>query len=255
VKGRAIRLSRGRRLVLEHCRLAQDVPKGVLRAEIDLSPLIPARAAATPERPPWTAIFAKAQAIAAAGMPELRRIYVSLPWPHLYEVPRSVAAVVIERPLDGEPAVFYARVGAPDLMPLPAIAARIREVKDAPIETVKDHRMAMLLAALPLPLRRLAFWLGRNLGRQVPNHFGTFGVSVIGAQGVSIVMGVSHWTSFLSYGPIGADGRVEIFVTFDHRVMDGGVAAQAIRRLEEALHGPLLAELRGMAAAAPAVAA
>ncbi len=248
MKGRAIPLSRARRLVLEHCRLAQDVPKGVLRGEIDLAPLLPARAAARPERPPWTAIFAKAQAIVAAEMPALRRIFVKLPWPQLYEVPQSVAAVVVERPLDGEAAVFYARIGAPDRMTLPAIAARIREVKDAPIETVKDHRTALRIAGLPAPLRRAAFWLGRNLGRQVPNHYGTFGVSVVGAQGISIVMGVSHWTSFLSYGPIGAEGRVEIFVTFDHRVMDGGTAAQAIRRLEAALHGPLLAELRGMAA-------
>jgi hypothetical protein len=251
MKGRAIPLSRARRLVVEHCRLAQDVPKGVLRGEIDLAPLLPARAAAGPERPPWTAIFAKAQALTAAEMPALRRIYVKLPWPLLYEVPRSVAAVVVERPLDGEPAVFYARIGAPELLPLSAIAARIREVKDAPLDSVKDHRTALLLARLPLPLRRAAFWIGRNLGRQVPNHFGTFAVSVVGGQGIDIVLGVSHWTSFLSYGPIRADGRVEVFVTFDHRVMDGGTAAQAIRRLEATLHGTLLAELRAMAQAPP----
>ncbi len=252
MRGRAIPLSRARRLVLEHCRLAQDVPKGVLAGRVDLAPLIAARAAAGPARPPWTAIFAKAQALTAAAMPELRRTYVTLPWPQLYEVPQSVAAVVVERDLDGEPALFYGRIRAPEAMPLAAIGARIRAAKDAPLATVKDYRTALLVSRLPQPLRRAAFWLGRNIGRQVPNHFGTFGLSVVADQGIAIILGVSHWTSFLSYGPIAADGAVEVHLTFDHRVMDGGAAARSIRALEAALHGPVLAELRGMAPAAVA---
>lgn len=253
MKGRAIALSPARRLVVEHCRLAQDVPKGTMKAWLDLAPLVAARAAAGPARPPWTAIFAKGMALAAAGMPELRRVFVTLPWPHMYEVPASVAAIVVERDLEGEPGLFYGRIKGPERMPLAAIGARIREAKEAPLAAVKDYRTALLIARLPGPLRRLAFWLGRNWGRQAPNHFGTFGISVVAETGVEILAPVAHWTSFLTYGPIGPDGRVEAYITFDHRVMDGGGAVRALRGLAEALSGPVLQELRAMAATPPPV--
>jgi hypothetical protein len=62
---------------------------------------------------------------------------------------------------------------------------------------------------------------------------------------------VAPWASFLNYSPIGAGGTVEVFFSFDHRVMDGiaGIAgAQAVQALERMLHGPVLAELQAYAA-------
>jgi hypothetical protein len=252
MRGRAIPLSAARRLVVEHCRLSQGVPKTTLAGRLDVGALVAARAAAAAGRPPWTAVFAKAMALAAVAVPELRRSYVKLPWPHLYEVPASVAAVVVERDLGGEPALFYARVRAPEATPLAAVAARIREAKEAPVGAVKDFRTALAVARLPQPLRRWAFWLGRNLGRQMPNHLGTFGVSALGDRGVSFIAPVSHWSGFLAYGPIGADGGVELFFTFDHRVLDGAAAARAFHALGAALRGPVLEDLRALAAAGAA---
>jgi hypothetical protein len=60
---------------------------------------------------------------------------------------------------------------------------------------------------------------------------------------------VSPWTTFVSYGPIGADGRVEIVLGFDHRVMDGAVISRAFDGLAAALNGPVAAELRALKAA------
>ena len=48
-------------------------------------------------RIPWPVVFAKAYALVAAGSPPLRRVYVKLPWPRLYELPQSVASIIIER--------------------------------------------------------------------------------------------------------------------------------------------------------------
>jgi len=253
VKGRAVPLSAPRRLVVEHCRLAEAVPKGALKGTLALAPLVASRAAAGPSRPPWTAIFAKALGLAAAEVTPLRRIYVKLPWPHLYEVPESVAAIVVERSVQGEPGLFYGRVKAPEATPLAAIAERLRDAKEAPVDSVKDYRTALRLARLPLPLRRAAFWAGRNWGRQVPNHFGTFGITAVAAGGTVFSRVVTHWTSCLSYGPIGADGRLETYFTFDHRVMDGAAAVQAFQALEAALHGPVAAELRALGRPATAV--
>ena len=58
---------------------------------------------------------------------------------------------------------------------------------------------------------------------------------------------MASWASFLNYGPIAADGTVEVFFSFDHRVMDGMAGAQAVQALERMLHGPVLAELQACA--------
>ncbi|MBX9699990.1 MAG: 2-oxo acid dehydrogenase subunit E2 [Acetobacteraceae bacterium] len=253
MKGRSIPLSPARRLVLEHCRLAQGVPKGALRGDLALDAVAAARSAAGAARPPWTAIMAKAMALAAREVPELRRIYVKLPTPRLYEVPESVAAIVVERLLAGEPALFYGRVKAPDALPLAGIAARVREAKEAPVEEVADFRAALLVSRLPQPLRSAVVWTGRNLGRQVPNRFGTFGVTAVAAGGTVFSRVVTHWTSCLSYGAIDRSGQVEAYLTFDHRVMDGAAAVRAFQALAAALEGPVLAELRALDRAEVAV--
>jgi pyruvate/2-oxoglutarate dehydrogenase complex dihydrolipoamide acyltransferase (E2) component len=40
---------------------------------------------------------------------------------------------------------------------------------------------------------------------------------------------------------------VDIYLSVDHRVIDGGPAARAIRTLEAMLNGPVLDELRALA--------
>ena len=40
---------------------------------------------------------------------------------------------------------------------------------------------------------------------------------------------------------------MDIYLSVDHRVIDGGPAARAIRALEAALNGPVLDELRALA--------
>lgn len=221
------------------------VPRGVLAGVLELAPLVAARASA-PDRPPWTAIFAKAHALVAREMPELRRIFVKLPWPQLYELPTSVGAIVIEREIDGEPALFYARIKSPETMPLLEIGERIRKAKTAPLSEIGEFRLALAVARLPRPLRQMVIWMGRNIGRQVPNRFGTFGISSAGDQGIAFTTAVSHWTSFLTYGPIGSDGRLELYLTFDHRVLDGSRAAAAFQALRSKLLGPVLMELHAL---------
>jgi hypothetical protein len=85
-----------------------------------------------------------------------------------------------------------------------------------------------------------------GLGRQVARLFGTFAISVLGGQGATILDTIAVWPGFLSYGPIGPDGTVEIVISVDHRVIDGGPAARAVRLIGDALNGALLAELNGL---------
>jgi hypothetical protein len=242
MKGRSIPLSRARRIVSDHSYFARKTPQGVLRQIINIEPMVEARAAAKP-RPSWTSLFIKAFALVAQGSPPLRQAYVKLPWPQLYEYPVSVASLVVERSFEDEDVIFTRRIKDPANRPLTEIAATIEEAKTAPIETITDFKKALQLGRAPTLIRRAFWWLGMNIGRQRPNYFGTFGISVLGATGTTIVYPVSSWSVFVSYGPIAADGSVEIVLAFDHRVMDGAVVARAFGALEATLNGPVAAEV------------
>lgn len=251
MKGRRVPLSLPRRLATEFSYAARRSPRATLSGSLPLGALVAARAQAL-MRPPWSAILARAYALAAAELPVLRRVFVQMPWPHLYELPASTACVVVERDWrdatgQAEKALLFCRIKDPAALPLAEVASRIRQAKTAPLESLRDWRRARRIAALPWPLRRGLFWLGLNLGRQVPRWYGTFGISLLGAEGVAISSVVAPWASFLNLGPIGAEGSAVLHLSFDHRVMDGAAGAAALRALEAALHGPLLTELRALA--------
>ena len=185
MRGRRLPLSLARRLATEFSYATHRVPRATLSARLALRPLVAARNLA-PVRSPWSAIFVRAFALTTIELPVLRRVYTQLPTPGLYELPASTACVVIEREWQGEPALFFCRIKNPATLSLTEIAARIRRAKTAPIESIKDYRRALAIARLPWPLRRLLFWLGLNLGRQVPNSYGTFGVSVLGRSALPL---------------------------------------------------------------------
>jgi pyruvate/2-oxoglutarate dehydrogenase complex dihydrolipoamide acyltransferase (E2) component len=58
---------------------------------------------------------------------------------------------------------------------------------------------------------------------------GSFAISALGSHGAAIVDTIPVWTSFLNYVPIDRDGGMDIYLSDDHRVIDGGEAARAIR--------------------------
>ena len=74
----------------------------------------------------WTVLFAKAFALAARTHAPLRRAYVARPWPRLYEHPFSIASFAVERSFAGEPAVFFAKVRAPEQQTLSALDEHLR---------------------------------------------------------------------------------------------------------------------------------
>ena len=53
-------------------------------------------------------------------------------------------------------------------------------------------------------------------------------------------------TTGLNYGVVSADGSVDVRLTYDHRVLDGGTAARALADMEAVMNGPILAELNGL---------
>ena len=246
MRGRDITLSAPRRFLTDMLHFASRVPTVPVQRRMQLIEVAAAREAVA-DRPGWPAVFLKAYARVAAEMPELRRVYVTLPRPRLYEYPTSVASVAVEREYQGEKAVFFGRINNPAGSPLTAINAQMRALVETPVEKVKSFRKMLRFARLPRFLRRLLMWLGLNLPRSRPNQFGTFGLTVYSSLGAESLHPISPLTTTLTYGVIQPDGSVDVRIVYDHRVLDGATVARALARLEAELNGPICDELRALA--------
>jgi hypothetical protein len=246
--GRNLPLSLPRRFICDLVHFARKVPTVPVQRHMSLAPVVAARQVAEP-RPSWCTIFTKAYAIVAAARPELRRAYLSFPWPHLYEHPANVASVAIERHYGGEQAVFFAHLRGPEQQPLTALDAHLRRCKEQPVESIGLFRRALHISRFPRPVRRLFWWIGLNSsGSKRAQRVGTFGVSVYSGLGAASLHPLSPLTTTLHYGVIAKDGSVDVRLIYDHRVMDGCNVARALAHLEEVLRSDIVAELRSLKA-------
>jgi hypothetical protein len=244
--GRNLRLTPFRRLVTDLMHFSAKVPSVTIDRRMDLGRLVLARQACLP-RPSWCAVFTKAYALVAQRTPELRRSYLTLPWPHIYEHPRNIVTLNVDRQHGDERVVIYVHVRNPENRSLAELDALVRRHKEEPLENIASFTRAMRLARLPFPIRRLVFWLGLNLfGRRRSHNFGTFGLTSTGAYGTGILKLTPLLTSTIHYGLFDSRGSIDMRLSFDHRVLDGAAAAQALVDLEGVLLNEILDELRSM---------
>jgi hypothetical protein len=243
-RGRFVALSPPRRFVGDLVHFAQKVPLITMQRRLALAPLVAARQACSP-RPGWAAIFVKAYACVAARYAELRRAYLPLPWPHIYEHPRSVASVAVERPYHDEYGVFFAVLPHVEGKSIRAIADQLRQYKESPLQKFGTYRRMLRVSRLPMPLRRLAWWFALNIsGRFRARYLGTFGMTVVSGMGAAIQSFLSPLTTALTYDVFAPDGSVDVRLAFDHRVLDAGTAARALGDLQAVLLGEIAEELR-----------
>jgi hypothetical protein len=243
MRGTVRKISIPCRLVADLMHASVRVPFVSLTRAVNVRPLVEARAQAA--RPPgWAAIFVKAFALVAREQPILRTLYVKWPLPGFYELPRSVAMVAIARTEDGQDCVLPQRVTAPDEIPLAQVDALIRQAKEAPISEVPAFRKMLRVTRLALPLRRILWAIGLNLGRQRANFFGSYGVTSVAAYGPGELHALSPGPFVLSYGVVGPDQNLDVVLRWDHRVTDAAPVAKALSRLEQVLNTEIAAEIR-----------
>jgi hypothetical protein len=244
--GRSLPLSLTRRLMCDLMACAKRIPSVPVQRTMNVGRLVEARGAVPASHAPgWVAIFAKAYGITAHPFPELRRTYLPFPRARLYEHPFSIASIAVERVYEGETAVLWGHVRAPEQQPLRKIQAHLQRLKDAPVESIGFYRRALSISRLPWPLRRAAWWIGLNVsGAKKAKSFGTFGISVYSSLGAEGLHPISPLTGTLNYGVIQPDGSLAVRLIYDHRVVDGATVARALACMEEVLNGDILAELR-----------
>lgn len=244
--GKTLRLSAPRTFITDLARVAREVPSVPIERRMNVASLTEAREVADP-RPGWCAIFIRAYSLVAARWPELRRAYISFPWPRLYEHPINMATVAIERRVQGEDAVLFAQLRAPEHQSVAAIEAYLRHCKEAPLENIGFFRRILTVSRLPRPLRWLIWWIGYHAsGRNRAKHIGTYGVSVISGHGAQALRLICPLTTALDYGIIDDNGEVDVRLTIDHRVLDGATAARVLADMEQVLNLEVLAELQRM---------
>jgi hypothetical protein len=235
-------ISLPRRFLIDFMHAASSIPAISFSRPLDVGPLMAARAKA-PLRPGWAAVFVKAFAIVAKDEPVLRTLYVKLPWPHFFEMPRSVAMVAVARTENGEDFILPEKVPAPEARSLVEIDAAIRRAKTAPIQDIPNFRKILMATRLPWPLRRLSWYLGQNVGRMCANNFGSFGVTSVSAYGPGELRAISPNPFLLSYGAVDPDNRIDVMIRWDHRITDAVVVARALNRLEHVLNTEISAEI------------
>jgi pyruvate/2-oxoglutarate dehydrogenase complex dihydrolipoamide acyltransferase (E2) component len=227
-------------------RFSIGVPRVTVQRRMNLGPLVEARKAQQ-ARPSWTAIFLKGYALLARETPELRRAYVKLPLPHLFEYPVSVASIAYEREHEGERAVLLSIIKGPERFSIAELESLMQVPRSRPVLEVKEFRRALNMARMPMPIRRLVMWLGLNLARQRANYFGTFQLSVYSGLGAESFNPLTPLTTLLNYGPIDENGFVNVRILYDHRVMDGANVARALERFEKILNGAVADEVMQVA--------
>jgi hypothetical protein len=240
--GRWLAISPFRQLVTDLMHFSQQVPAPAAERRMDLGPLLAARRASA-SRPSWAVLFAKAYALVARDYPQLRRCYLKFPWPHLYEHPHNVAAINVERRLATEDVILFCLIRSPENRSLEELDALLRRHKEAPVEELRSYQRAVGVSRIPWPLRRWFWWAALNVfGRRRCHNFGTFSLSSVASQGAGLLHMVAVLTSTLHYGLL-EQGRIDVRVTWDHRVMDGATIARALADLEAVLNREIVREL------------
>jgi hypothetical protein len=253
MRGTVRKISLSRRVIIDLMRASADIPFVAVRRTLSIGRLAAARKSLR-NRPAWAAIFAKAFAILAAEQPVLRRVYLKWPWPHFYDFPQTLAMIVVAP--DATPdGVLLFPVKAPDLTSLAEADAMIRSAKSQPIEATPFFRKTMMVTRLPQPLRRLAWAIGLNFGRQRGNYLGTLLVTSVAAFGGGEVEALGPQSFILSYDKVSDDGTIDVMIRWDHRIADAAFIGGELSRLEQILNNPLSDEILALVANERATAA
>jgi hypothetical protein len=240
------KLSDGRKLVCDIIHLAKKIPLADVVAELDVRELAEVRKLVRP-RIAWNVLLMKAYAQIAVARPELRQLYVRWPWPHVYQHPQSVCLMTFSREHLGEDRLFFGRFNSPEEETLLDLQKRYDEYRDGPVESVKQFRHQIRFTKAPLILRRMAWFLIRDVWvRKAASHMGTFGMSISCFRDVYGTSLVSPNTTALGVDVISRGGISRTLLTFDHRILDGQPVINILQELGRQLRGPILEEMKAM---------
>ncbi|MFN4906863.1 MAG: hypothetical protein ACK6AO_18235 [Planctomycetota bacterium] len=183
----------------------------------------------------WNAILAHAYGQVSTQIPQLRDVYVSRPVPYFYRHPEPIVSLTIHRKdANGAERLIWARITSPQNHSLDELQSKIDCFTSKPIDEVfKDGlRLEKRLG----PIRRFNWHLlMRWCGRKRAKHLGTFSISSLGHLGALNLHHPIVTATSLAMGPIKPSGLCDLALICDHRVIDGVLACDAIRKLQDSI--------------------
>ncbi|WP_144973939.1 2-oxo acid dehydrogenase subunit E2 [Bremerella volcania] len=234
-----------RALVTDLMWLHRTMPTVSQVKTFDLSELRTVRKAC-PRRISWAIAFLRAYALTALEFPSLRRTYLTWPWPHLYEHPQTVGNLVVSRQVSSESWLFFAPIADAENFTLDRQQGLLERYQTGPVEEVFKNQVR--LAHYPFFVRRLLWWLRfhGSPGKRI-KRLGTFAVTTVAGQGVTILDPRAPVTSTLTYGPINEAGQCSVTIAYDHRVMDGKEVAEILIATERIMQTRIVREFHELA--------
>lgn len=193
----------------------------------------------------WPAIWLKAYALNAQKFPRLSQTWMSWPLPYLYQHHETVGTLVVRRRFENDDWLFWGQITNLESRSLSQIQGDIDRFQNEPVERI--FKRQLWLARKPALFRRMCWWLTFQVsGKKKCKRLGTFFLTTISGQGAEIQDPPSMLTSGFTYGPLDADGKSRVTITYDHRLMDGHHVADILSGLETTLNGTLVDELKSL---------
>ena len=241
--GHRLKLSNGRQLVDDVIHIANQIPAAGISGNFCAEEVAQLRRLTNPKIS-WNVLYMKAFALVASRHPALCQTYVKFPWPHLYQHESVVCMLTLSREHEGEERLFFARFNEPEKHSLAELQERYDYLRRAPIHEIKQFRHQIRFAKAPRLLRRLGWWVMFDVWpRKRASHIGTIGMSVSGYHGSYGNRHLGPLTTILGVEPMPRKGNSRLVFTFDHRVMDGIPATQALHKIHQALKEEIRDEL------------
>jgi hypothetical protein len=231
-----------RKTVLDVLAVARGVPAFPLIRSLQVGELDSFRKASS-VRIGWTALFLKAYALVGREIPELRDRYVKYPFSYLYRHPHTVASISVHRQEEhGNERLIWSRIRSPESQSLVSIQQQLSDATTLPVEQVFAKGIRM--ERRPWLVRRVVWWLSTNwAARNHSNRVGTFSISSLANLNCLNAFHPLIVTTSLAFGPIHANGSMDVVLICDHRTIDGVLAARALQLLEETLQTTIVEEL------------
>lgn len=216
-----------------------------LLADVDATALRRARAAAT-ERTSYVSYVVKTAADVIAQDRDARSILRDGPRPRLATVDDVHAKVLFDKTVDGQRCVLSGSVPDAQKLGVADIQQVLDEHKKDDLTPDGPFSQVRKLQSLPLPLARLLYKTVLRDPRRRARLQGTFSVTSVGHTQVRAILPMIGGTLGFGIGtitdtPVVRDGQVVVrpvftlSLTFDHRVVDGALAADLLAQVKHGL--------------------
>jgi hypothetical protein len=242
---------RGRRHTLAFLAWGRSASPVFLDAEVDAGALLADREAGEHRTSPVTYVVHAAGRVLARH-PDANAAHGGLLRARRARYTSVDVKLTMDRSVAGSRVVLTSVLAGADRATRADLQARVERLRAGDPRTLPEYAGARALQRLPHPAGRLAFRLAAGLRRR-HRHLGTVAVTSLGHRRVQRFF--SHGGTALTVGvgriterPVARDGRIVVrpvlplSLTFDHRVLDGALAADVLDDLVRTLEAPPLPE-------------